>query len=77
MGRPFAHTSKAEPAIGEDLAQISILGRRPAFPHPPLVAEPLHELPKWRKQILCVHENSLDFFTDMSSHEIHFQSFIK
>ncbi|ESZ73034.1 hypothetical protein X727_03205 [Mesorhizobium sp. L103C119B0] len=37
----------------------------------------MHEPPKWRKQILCVYENSLDFFTDMSSHEIHFQIFIK
>ncbi|ESW88637.1 hypothetical protein X770_14295 [Mesorhizobium sp. LSJC269B00] len=37
----------------------------------------MHEPPKSRKQILCVHENSLDFFTDMSSHEIHFQFFIK
>ncbi|ESY24399.1 hypothetical protein X750_12995 [Mesorhizobium sp. LNJC394B00] len=37
----------------------------------------MHEPPKSRKQILCVHENLLDFFTDMSSHEIRFQIFIK
>jgi hypothetical protein len=46
-------------------------------PHTPFVAEPLHEPPKSRKQILWLHENPLDFFMDVASHEIHFQIFIK
>jgi len=49
----------------------------PALPRQPFVAEPLHEPPKSRKQILWPHENPLDFFTKVLSHEIHFGIFIK
>jgi hypothetical protein len=46
-------------------------------PHTPFAAEPLHEPPKSRKQILRPHENPLDFFMRMLSHEIHLGIFIK
>jgi len=46
-------------------------------PHSPFVAEPLHDQPKSRKQILRMHENPLDFFTSLLSHEIRVDFFMK